>query len=76
MVQIEFFSIKSKKKRLIKEIKDVCKQYELVKFKMANFDNFEDRVIYVKIKPSEELKKLRIEMAQRLQTFCTLSELD
>jgi len=63
-------------KRLVKEIKDVCKQYELVKFKLANFDNFEDRVIYVKIKPSEELKKLRIEIAQRLQTFCTLSELD
>jgi len=63
-------------KRLVKEIKDVCKQYALVKFKLTNFDNFEDRVIFVKIKPSEELKKLRIEMAQRLQTFCTLSELD
>ena len=63
-------------KRLIKEIKDVCKQYELVKFKLDGFDNFENRVIYVKINPSDELKKLRIEIAQRLEPFCDLSEFD
>ena len=61
-------------KRLVEEVKDACKQYELVTFKLDGFDNFDDRVIYVKIKPSEELKKLRIEMAQRIQPFCDVSE--
>ena len=40
-------------KRLVKEIKDVCKKYELVKFRLDGFDNFENRVIYVNINPSE-----------------------
>lgn len=55
---------------------DACKRYKMVKFKIDRFDNFEDRVIYVRIRPSEELKKLRIEMAQRLRMFCNLSEFD
>lgn len=63
-------------KRLVKEIKDVCKNYELIKFKLDGFDNFENRVIYVRIKPSEELKKLRLELVDRLQEFCNLSEYD
>lgn len=63
-------------KRLVKEIKDVCKNYELIKFKLDGFDNFEDRVIYVRINPSEELKKLRLELVARLQEFCNLSEFD
>jgi len=63
-------------KRLVKEITEVCKQYELVKFKLDGFDNFEDRVIYVRIKPSDELKKLRSELVERLEKFCDLSELD
>lgn len=63
-------------KRLVKEIKDVCKNYELIKFKLDGFDNFENRVIYVRIKPSEELKKLRLELVEKLQEFCNLSEFD
>ena len=60
-------------KRLVKEISNVAKRYELVKFKLVGFDSFENRVIYVKIKPSEELKKLRLEMVEKLQKFCDLS---
>lgn len=63
-------------KRLVKEIQDVCKNYELIKFKLDGFDNFENRVIYVRINPSEELKKLRLELVARLQEFCNLSEFD
>jgi calcineurin-like phosphoesterase family protein/2'-5' RNA ligase len=63
-------------KRLVKEVKEVCKQYELVKFKLDGFDNFENRVIYVRIKPSEELKNLRLELVERLAEFCKLSEFD
>lgn len=63
-------------KRLVKEIKDVCKHYELVKFKLDGFDSFEDRVIFVKIKPSEELKQLRLELYKKLKEFCNVSEFD
>jgi len=57
-------------KRLLGEIVDVCKKYDLVKFRMDGFDNFEDRVIFVKINPSQELKNLRLDIAQRLYKFC------
>lgn len=63
-------------KRLITEVRDICKQYELVKFRLDGFDNFENRVIYVKINPSEELKTLRLELSERLGKFCDLSEFD
>ena len=64
------------KEQLVEEVADVCKKYELVKFKLDGFDNFENRVIYLRIKPSVELKKLRSELAQRLGKFCELSEFD
>lgn len=54
-------------KRLLNEVKDIAKKYELVKFKLEGFDSFENRVIYVRIKPSDELKQLRWELAERLQ---------
>ncbi len=57
-------------KRLLDEIVDVCKKYELVKFKMDGVDNFRDEVIFVRIEPSEELKNLRLEIAERLYKFC------
>lgn len=63
-------------KRLVKEVKDVCKQYKLVKFKLDGFDSFENHVIYVRIKPSEELKQLRSELSKRLEKFCDLSKFD
>ncbi len=61
---------------LIDTVNDVCKKYELVKFKLDGFDNFENRVIYVKIKPSEELKKLRNELADKLGKWSDLSKFD
>ena len=64
------------KEQLVEEVADVCKKYELVKFKLDGFDNFENRVIYLRIKPSVELKKLRSELAQRLEKFCEISEFD
>ena len=63
-------------KRLVKEVVNVCKKYYLVKFKIDGFDNFENRVIYVKIKPSEELEALRLEIAERLYKFCDLKDHD
>ena len=64
----------SDEKRLVKQVVDVCKQYELVKFKLDGFDRFEKRVIFVKIKESDELENLRLDMVKRLEQFCTLKE--
>ena len=44
--------------------------------KLNGFDRFENRVIYVKIEPSEELEKLRLELVERLEKFCDLPEYD
>lgn len=63
-------------KLLIDTVRDVCNKFELVKFKLDGFDNFENHVIYVRIKPSEELKNIRSELAERLAEFCELSEFD
>jgi 2'-5' RNA ligase len=63
-------------KLLVDTVKQVCKKYELVKFKLDGFDSFENSVIYVRIKPSEELKKLRLELAEKLEKFCDLSAFD
>lgn len=63
-------------KRLIAEVKNICKKYELIKFNLDGFGHFENRVIYVKIKPSDELKQLRTELVETLGTFCRLSEFD
>lgn len=63
-------------KRLLDEIVDVCKKYDLVKFKMDGVSNFEDRVIIVKIKPSPELENLRLEIFERLSDFCGTTKFD
>lgn len=63
-------------KLLIDTVRDVCNKYELVKFKLDGFGNFPDDVIYVRIKPSEELEKLRLELVERLEKFCKLDEHD
>jgi len=63
-------------KKLVKEISNVAKHYDIIKFKLDGFDRFENRVIYVKIVPSEELKQLRLDLVEKLRPFCKLSEYD
>ena len=60
---------------LVKQVVDVCKQYKLVRFKLDGFASFEKRVIFVKIKASEDLESLRLDLVKRLE-FCTLSKID
>lgn len=62
--------------RLLKEVKDVCKNYSLVRLYLDGFGSFEKRVIFVKIKPTQELEQLRLELIARLDSFCKLSEHD
>ena len=63
-------------KRLVREITEIGRKYDLIKLTLDGFGRFENRVILVKIKPSEELENLRLDMVERLEEFCNLSEHD
>ena len=43
---------------------------------LDGFGHFDKNVVFVKIKPSEELEQLRLELVEKLKGFCDLSEFD
>lgn len=68
-------------KRLVKEVTEVVKGYDLVGFALEGFGKFGNwfsgnRVVKVNIKPSKELEEIRLEIAKRLKEFCKLTEYD
>ena len=57
-------------KKMVSEVINVAKKYTLVPFKVKGFnffDNATNKVIYLNIKPSEELKQLRFDLTNRLR---------
>ena len=64
------------RKKLIKEVHDVVRKYDVVPFSLDGFSIFEGRAIYVKIKPSNEMIKMRNEIVKRLEKFCRLQDHD
>lgn len=63
-------------KRLIQEVVKIAKNYRLIKLKLDGFGHFGNDVIYVKIKPSDELEQLRVNLVDKLEEFCSLSDFD
>lgn len=68
-------------RRLIKEVFDVVKKYDIVTFSLDGFGKFGNwlsgnRVIKVNIEPSKELEEIRLEVAKRLKEFCKMTEYD
>lgn len=63
-------------KKLVKEVVKVAKNFELINLQLDGFGHFDNNVIFVKIKPSDELEKLRTELVDKLKEFCNLSEFD
>ena len=63
-------------KRLIQEVVKIAKNYKLIKLKLDGFGHFGNDVIYVKIKPSDELEQLRVNLVDELDEFCNLSDFD
>jgi len=53
-------------KKMVSEVVDAVKNYHLVPFKLKGFGHFDKKVVYAEIEPSEQLKKLRRDIAQRL----------
>ena len=65
------------RKKLIREVENVAKKFDLVGFKINNFDMFSGRAIYVNIMSSdEELVKLRDKLVEKLAKFCKLKKHD
>jgi len=59
-------------RKLVSEIFSIGRKYELVPFRVKGFDFFDNKqnkVIYLDIEPSEELKCLRRDIAYRLSKF-------
>jgi len=59
-------------KEIISEIKSVGRRYELVPFRIKGFDFFDNKknkVIYLDVEPSEELKNLRRDIYRRLSKY-------
>ena len=57
---------------LIREFVKTCKNYDLIAFKFKGFnafDNTTNKVIYLDVNPSEELKLLRYELAKNLSNI-------
>jgi 2'-5' RNA ligase len=67
--------------KLVHEIIETCKKYDLMTIKFSGFTSFgnwlfEKRVLAVKIEPSSEFELLRIELLAKLSLFCQLSKFD
>lgn len=63
-------------KNLVNVITNVANNHHIVTFRLDGFGSFDKNVIYVKIKPSEELISMRNEIVDNLKDFCKLSEHD
>ena len=64
-------------KRVIADVKNVAKNYNLVNFKLIGFGYFDNpggKVIYADIEPSKELEELRWELAKELMKYVRLKE--
>lgn len=67
--------------RLVREIIETCKKFDLMTMKFSGFISFGswlrgNRVLAVKIEPSSEFELLRIELVAKLSLFCQLSKFD
>lgn len=66
----------SDEKKLVKQVVSTAKKHKRISLKLDGFGHFENNVIFVKIKPSDELEKFRSDLVDKLKEFCYLSEFD
>jgi len=63
-------------KEMISKFVRVCKKYNFVKFWIKGVSHIDNRVVQLDIRPSEELKQLREELATELNKCCEASPWD
>lgn len=67
----------SDEKRLIGDFNRLCTNSPLMGFEIEGFGTFENsKVVFVDIKPSEELKKFRWDLANKIKSYCKLRPFD
>ena len=69
------FSCSNEKEVISKFIK-VCKEFDLIKFKLIGFGKIGKKVIYLDVEPQPELKELRLQLAKELNSLCETKEWD
>ena len=62
--------------RLIRDVENVAKKFDLVEFNIDGFGKFNERAIFVNIKSSDNLDKLRNKLVKKLDKFCKLKPHD
>jgi len=64
-------------KKLVNDFNNICKRHSLIKFKINGYDCFDNsKVIFIKIKPSNELIKFRKELVKQIKKYSTLKDYD
>jgi len=69
------FSCSNEKEVISKFIK-VCKEFDLIKFKLTGFGRIGKKVIYIDVESSPKLKELRLQLAKELNSICETKEWD
>src|SRR3989338_7339090 len=54
----------------------VCKQFDLIKFRLNGFSHIENRVVQINVEPSQELKEFRKQLAAEMNSICNAQEWD
>lgn len=63
--------------KLIRDFNQLCSKSHLINFEINGFSTFDDtKVVYLDVKPSEELKEFRWDLSQLLDPYCTLTSFD
>lgn len=63
-------------KKLIREVQDVVKEYDMVGFRLGGFGCFPGRAVYANVLPSRDLVEMRQKLVERLGNFCRLQDHD
>ena len=60
-------------KKLVSDFKEICSKQPLIDFEVKGYGTFtKTRVVYIKIKPSKQLKKFRWNLSKTLRKYCKL----
>lgn len=63
--------------QLIKDFKNICNKYSLIKFKINGYDCFDNsKVVYININPSRELIQFRKDLIKQIKKYSILKDYD
>lgn len=67
----------NKQKQLVNDFNNICKRHPLIKFKINGYGCFDDsKVVYINIKPSNELIQFRKDLVKQIKKYSTLKDYD